>query len=157
MWYVCRFVRGYSVDEALKQLKLVGRKGAEIAIQGINEAVEMAVKNHNVEFKTNLWIGKFNFCFDHHLGCSYFESIFICCLYVFTAECFATKGAMLKGVRRHAKGRIGIIHYRYCNFYIRLEEGTPPADYYGKGDRSGPALLEKWLTEMRSRKISNSL
>lgn len=73
------------------------------------------------------------------------------------AECHATRGIQVKGVRRHAKGRLGMVHYRYCNFYIRLEEGAPPADYYRKGDRSGPALLEKWLDEMRSRKIVNSL
>ncbi|XP_065213186.1 large ribosomal subunit protein uL22m [Planococcus citri] len=129
MWYVCRFVRGLTIDEALKQLALVGRKGAEIATRAINEAADMAVKDHNVEFRTNLWI----------------------------AECFHGRGVMVKGVRRHAKGRIGLVHYRYCNFYIRLEEGKPPADYYRKGDRSGPALLEKWVTEMRGRKIYNTL
>lgn len=64
---------------------------------------------------------------------------------------------MVKGVRRHAKGRIGMISYRYVNCYIRLEEGEPPADYLQRGDRSGPALLKKWLAEMRSRKIINSL
>lgn len=68
MWYVCRFVRGLTIDEALKQLNLVGRKGATIAIQAINEAAEMAVKEHNVEFKTNLWIGKFSSLLNHRMN-----------------------------------------------------------------------------------------
>lgn len=63
----------------------------------------------------------------------------------------------MKGLRRHAKGRVGLIHYRYCNFYIRLEEGEPPADYLNRGDRSGPTLLEKWIQEIRNRKIIGSL
>lgn len=58
MWYVASFVRGMSVDEALKQLPLVGRKGATIVRDVILEAQKLAVENHNVEFKTNLWIGK---------------------------------------------------------------------------------------------------
>lgn len=57
MWYVACFVRGMSVDEALKQLPLVGRKGATIVQDTILEAQRLAVENHNVEFKTNLWIG----------------------------------------------------------------------------------------------------
>lgn len=58
MWYVASFVRGMSVDEALKQLPLVGRKGATIVRDVILEAQQQAVEKHNVEFKTNLWIGK---------------------------------------------------------------------------------------------------
>lgn len=58
MWYVASFVRGMTVDEALKQLPLVGRKGATIVRDVILEAQQKAVENHNVEFKTNLWIGK---------------------------------------------------------------------------------------------------
>jgi large subunit ribosomal protein L22 len=60
MWYVACFVRGMSVDEALKQLPLVGRKGATIVQDAILEAQRLAVENHNVEFKTNLWIGKYD-------------------------------------------------------------------------------------------------
>lgn len=60
MWYVSCFVRGMSVDEALKQLPLVGRKGATIVRDVILEAQQKAIENHNVEYKTNLWIGKNN-------------------------------------------------------------------------------------------------
>ena len=41
----------------------------------------MAVADHNVEFSTNLWV----------------------------AECFATKAMAVKGVRRHARGRLGMV------------------------------------------------
>lgn len=63
MWYVACFVRGMSVDEALKQLPLVGRKGATIVRDTILEAQQLAVEKHHVEYKTNLWIGKKCFCF----------------------------------------------------------------------------------------------
>lgn len=59
MWYIASFVRGMSVDEALKQLKFVLKKGAVDVKEVIQEAIEIAQKNHNVEYKSNLWIGKF--------------------------------------------------------------------------------------------------
>lgn len=58
MWYIASFIRGLSIDEALKQLSFVLKKGAGDIKQTILEAQEMAVKRHNVEFKSNLWIGK---------------------------------------------------------------------------------------------------
>lgn len=58
MWYIASFVRGMSVDEALKQLSFVLKKGAVDVKEVIQEAVEMAQKSHNVEYKSNLWIGK---------------------------------------------------------------------------------------------------
>lgn len=58
MWYVATLIRGMTVDEALRQLKLVDKKGAVYARETILEAVELALKNHNVEYRSNLWIGK---------------------------------------------------------------------------------------------------
>ena len=58
MHYVANFVRGMSVDEAVKQLSFVLKKGATDVKQTILEAQEMAVKFHNVEFKSNLWVGE---------------------------------------------------------------------------------------------------
>lgn len=57
MWYVASFVRGMSVDEAIRQLNFVHKKGAPFVKQGILEAQKLAVENHNVEFKSNLWVG----------------------------------------------------------------------------------------------------
>lgn len=59
MWYIATFVRGMSVDEAIKQLSFVLKKGASPVKEAILEAQELAVKRHNVEFKTNLWVGKY--------------------------------------------------------------------------------------------------
>ena len=59
MWYIASFVRGMSVDEALKQLNFVLKKGAVDVKEVIQEAIEIAQKNHNVEYRSNLWIGKF--------------------------------------------------------------------------------------------------
>lgn len=61
MWYVACFVRGMSVDEAVKQLSFVPWKGAVVAKETILEAQKLAVKQHNVEFKSNLWVCKYLF------------------------------------------------------------------------------------------------
>uniref|UniRef100_A0A0A9WHH0 Large ribosomal subunit protein uL22m n=1 Tax=Lygus hesperus TaxID=30085 RepID=A0A0A9WHH0_LYGHE len=129
MWYVACFVRGMSVDEALKQLEFVNRKGALIVKEAILEAQQLAMEKHNVEFKSNLWV----------------------------AESFVSKGVTVKGMRRHARMRAGIIEYKYCHYYIRLEEGKPPANYYNRPSRDKETLLNDWLQRMRYRRIINSL
>ena len=60
MWIAAAFVRGMSVDEALKQLASAKRKGATIVTTAIEEAIEMAIREHNVEFRSNLWVGTYN-------------------------------------------------------------------------------------------------
>lgn len=129
MWYIAGFVRGMTVDEAVKQLSFLKKKGAAIAKEVILEAQNMAVKDHNIEFKSNLWV----------------------------AESFATKGVVIKGLRRHAKGRIGRIKYRHCNYYVRLEEGKPPKHYYANVPKTGEELLQEWMDRMHERKVKNSL
>lgn len=56
MWYIASFIRGMSIDEALKQLSFTLKKGATDVKQTLLEAQELAVKKHNVEFKSNLWV-----------------------------------------------------------------------------------------------------
>lgn len=58
MWYIACLIRGMTIDEAIRQLRFVARKGAPYILETILEAQEKAVKEHNVEFKSNLWIGK---------------------------------------------------------------------------------------------------
>lgn len=58
MWYVACLVRGMPVDEAIRQLKFVNKKGAIDVREVIEEAKELAVKEHNVEFGSNMWVGK---------------------------------------------------------------------------------------------------
>jgi len=129
MWYIASMIRGMSVEEALKQLQFVNKKGARVAEQALGEAQELAVREHNVEFKNNLWV----------------------------AESFAVKGKVLKGLRRHARGRMGIIHYRYMHYLLRLEEGAPPAQYYTDAPLPPDQMLKQWLDQRRERTIVHSL
>lgn len=57
LWYIASFIRGMTVDEAVKQLSFVNKKGAKFIKEAILEAQELAVTRHHVEFKSNLWIG----------------------------------------------------------------------------------------------------
>ncbi|CAO1347818.1 unnamed protein product [Diamesa tonsa] len=129
MWYVASFVRGMSVDEAIKQLSFVLKKGAVDVKQTILEAQEMAVRDHNVEFKSNLWV----------------------------AESFCGKGRVFKGVRRHGRGRVGKVEYMHCHYFVRLEEGKPPKNYYLPNPQTPEEQLETWTDQMRKRKIISSL
>lgn len=129
MWYIACLVRGMSVDQALIQLQYVGKKGAPFVRDTILEAQELAVKEHNVEFKSNLWV----------------------------AESYVAKDIKIQGMRRHARHRLGKMEYKYCAYFVRLEEGKPPKNYYFTGPQTGPEKLEEWLNIMRQRKISSSL
>lgn len=60
MWYIACLIRGMTIDEAIRQLRFVQKKGAAFILDTILEAQEKAIKEHNVEFKSNLWIGKFD-------------------------------------------------------------------------------------------------
>ncbi|XP_063234571.1 large ribosomal subunit protein uL22m [Bacillus rossius redtenbacheri] len=130
MWYIACFVRGMTVDEALKQLSFLTLKGAAAVKETILEAQALAVKEHNVEFKSNLWV----------------------------SESFVGKGMVIKGARRHARGRVGKVEYFHCHYFVNLEEGSPPEHYYHyRKPKTGPEMLEEWLAKMRTRKITHSL
>jgi len=125
MWPVANFVKGLSVDEAIKQLSFQNNKGAKIAKEVIEEAVELAVKEHNVEFRSNLWV----------------------------AESFAGKAMVVKGLRRHARARFGIIHYKYMHYFVKLEEGPPPKEFYDREKFEPREMLDRWLEEHRQKTI----
>ncbi|XP_076643436.1 mitochondrial ribosomal protein L22 [Halictus rubicundus] len=129
MWYVACLIRGMTVDEAIKQLSFLQKKGGHIVKEIILEAQRMAVEEHNIEFKSNLWV----------------------------AESFATKGIVIKGIRRHAKGRVGEVRYKHCHYFVRLEEGKPPKDYYLRNPPTGEEMLENYMTSLKQRKVHNSL
>lgn len=46
------------MDEAIKQLSFMLKKGSVYIMEAIKEAQELAVENHNVEYKSNLWVGE---------------------------------------------------------------------------------------------------
>ncbi|KAL4703396.1 hypothetical protein ACJJTC_011185 [Scirpophaga incertulas] len=129
LWYIACLVRGMTVDEAVKQLSFLNKKGAAYVKDAILEAQELAVKQHNVEFKSNLWI----------------------------AQSFTGHGRVIKGVRRHARGRMGEVRYQYCHYFVRLEEGSPPKDYYKRNLLTPSQQLDNWMEQMRKRKITNSI
>lgn len=129
MWYIASFIRGMSVDEAIKQLKFINKKGAVDVRQVLEEAKELAVKEHHVEFPSNMWV----------------------------AESLVGKGVVIKGIRRHARCRMGLVEYFHCHYFVRLEEGKPPKQYYTNEPKKPYEQLEGWLSKMRKRKIYNSL
>lgn len=90
-----------SIDEAIKQLTYVKLKGAAIVKEVLQEAQEIAVREHNFEYRSRMWI----------------------------AESFATKGVVFKGMRKHARMRFGEVRYFHCHYYVKLVEGEPPVDY----------------------------
>lgn len=59
MWYIACLIRGMTIDEAIRQLRFVAKKGAVSILETLIEAQEKAVKEHNVEFKSNLWVGEY--------------------------------------------------------------------------------------------------
>ncbi|XP_051960856.1 39S ribosomal protein L22, mitochondrial-like [Xyrauchen texanus] len=99
MWYLAKLIRGMTVDQALTQLEFNDKKGAKIMKEVILEAQEMAVKNHNVEYKSNLYI----------------------------AESFSSKGKYLKRIRFHGRGMFGIMDKVHCHYFVKLVEGVPPS------------------------------
>ncbi|XP_033631432.1 39S ribosomal protein L22, mitochondrial-like [Asterias rubens] len=98
MWYIATFVKGMMIDDALNQLQFINKKGAGIVREILLEAQEEAVKNHNVEFKSNLHI----------------------------AQSFVGKGEYDHAMRVHAKGRFSILNLVYCHYFVVLKEGPPP-------------------------------
>ncbi|KAF4532988.1 hypothetical protein B566_EDAN000677 [Ephemera danica] len=128
LWYSACFIRGMSIDEAIKQLDFLNRKVAVTIKEVLLEAQELAVQDHNVEFKSNLWV----------------------------AESFLGKGQYIKGIRRHARKRFGIVEYKHSHYFVRLEEGEPPKHYYAP-PKTGEEMLESWMTQMRERRIKYSL
>ncbi|XP_029304092.1 large ribosomal subunit protein uL22m isoform X1 [Cottoperca gobio] len=98
MWYLAKLIRGMSIDQAIAQLEFNDKKGAKIMKEVLEEAQDMAVKNHNVEYKSNLYI----------------------------AESNSSKGKYLKRIRFHGRGRFGVMDIVNCHYFVKLVEGPPP-------------------------------
>lgn len=58
MWYIACLIRGMTIDEALRQLNFINKKGAVAVKDTLLEAQDLALKEHNVEFKSNLWVSE---------------------------------------------------------------------------------------------------
>ena len=123
-------LRGLSIEEALKQLSFptkISPKGCVIAKEVLEEAQEKAMKEHNFEFATNMWV----------------------------AEAFTNQAQIVKSMRRHARMRFGIIKHRYINFYVRLEEGKPPKHYeeWKQDHWNSHQWLEHYMKEHRKKTV----
>ncbi|ELT89506.1 hypothetical protein CAPTEDRAFT_108853 [Capitella teleta] len=128
MWYIAAMIRGMSVDEALKQLSFIERKGSLIAKEAIEDAIDIAVSSHNVEFRSNLWI----------------------------ADSFATKAIRHKGYRKTALRGYKIIKYDYIHYFVRLREGRPPKHYFAPPP-NGHEKMAEYLQQKRNRRIIKAL
>ncbi|MBN3319158.1 RM22 protein, partial [Atractosteus spatula] len=100
MWYLAKLIRGMTIDQALAQLEFNDKKGAAIIREVLLEAQEMAVRNHNVEYKSNLYV----------------------------AQSLSGKGKYLKRIRYHGRGMFGIMDKVHCHYFVKLVEGTPPQE-----------------------------
>ncbi|CAL9685421.1 unnamed protein product [Knipowitschia caucasica] len=98
LWYLAKLVKGLSIDQAIAQLEFSDKKGAKFMKDTLLEAQEMAVRSHNVEYKSNLYV----------------------------AESFSGKGKYLKRIRYHGRGMFGIMDKVYCHYFVKLVEGPPP-------------------------------
>lgn len=128
MWYVTKFVLGQNVDEAVKQLRFMPHKGAQVCADVLEEAQEKAVRDHGFEFKSNMWI----------------------------EDCKCVKGLVIKGTRRHAKCRFGVVHYFYCHLLVKLTEGEPPKHFF-QPRKDGNDHLKEFFDNLRNRKIHQGL
>ncbi len=123
-----------SIDEAIKQLTYINMKGASVVKEVLKEAQEIAVAEHNFEYKSKMWI----------------------------AESFCSKGLILKGYRKHARMRFGIVHYYHTHYMVKLVEGEPPVGY---GPAQGPVVenmtaedrLSQHIEKLRKRRIDFAL
>jgi large subunit ribosomal protein L22 len=124
-----------SIDEAIAQLTHIPqRKGAYIVKEILEEAREIAVEEHNFEFRSKMWV----------------------------AESFCTKGFVQKGLRKHARMRFGEITYFHTHYYVKLVEGDPPKKYL-PAQAPYPELdtveekLNQYVDKMRKRRIDYGL
>uniref|UniRef100_A0A8D1C5V9 Large ribosomal subunit protein uL22m n=1 Tax=Sus scrofa TaxID=9823 RepID=A0A8D1C5V9_PIG len=110
--YHCRRQIKYSKDKMWYLAKLITRneKFNSVLVQGqpyeclsslfkvLLEAQDMAVRDHNVEFRSNLYV----------------------------AESTSGRGQYLKRIRYHGRGRFGIMEKVFCHYFVKLVEGPPP-------------------------------
>ncbi|CAF1404138.1 unnamed protein product [Didymodactylos carnosus] len=122
-------VRGMSIDEAIKQLSFHALPTALKMRDTLIEAQEMAVKEHNIEYKSNLWV----------------------------SQSYVKRALIVKGLRRRPKYQFAVLHYRYFHYMVRLEEGPPPEQFYPAKYPELNERLEKRLDELNSRKIVGSI
>lgn len=66
------------------------------------------------------------------------------------------KAHTVKGFRKGARMRLGVVHYRYSHFFVCLREGTPPKHYY-EPPESGHKKLADHIQHLRQRTVIRAL
>jgi large subunit ribosomal protein L22 len=97
--------------------------------QTLLEAQELAVKEHSVEFKSNLWVSHSD----------------------------AKIATRVKGLRKHKASLFGRVEYMFSHYYVRLEEGNPPENYYKVKFQSFDVRAADYIQKLRDRKVLFSL
>uniref|UniRef100_A0A0K0G2I3 Large ribosomal subunit protein uL22m n=1 Tax=Strongyloides venezuelensis TaxID=75913 RepID=A0A0K0G2I3_STRVS len=129
MWQACELVIGMNVDEAILQLELQQIKGCLILAEALGKARKRASDEFNIEFPSDMHV----------------------------AEAFAIQSNIIKGLRRHARGMIHPIRYRYIDLYVRLEEGEGPGFKSRLKPKNGFEKGEDYIEYLRSRSIKYSI
>ncbi|VDL91639.1 unnamed protein product [Schistocephalus solidus] len=147
LWLLAFMIRGLSVDEAFQQLGFRPEKGARILEEALEGAIERAVKEHDVEFCTELWIEK----------------------------ALVLRGMGVPAIHKGLRTALSYSTYHYANLFLRLREGKPPPLYHpyrikpswvptpncladGHPGWSSPQdILEIELRKLRRRRIPGEL
>lgn len=98
LWYMTKLVKNMNIDDAINHMNFVHTKGAKIIREILIEAQEIAVRDHNVEYKSNM-----------HIVASF----------VLPAGC-------RKIPNFHGLGRMNMVRSRFCNYYLMIREGQGP-------------------------------
>jgi len=99
MFHITHLVRNMNVDDAISKLYYINTKAAKIVREVLIEAQELAVNEHNLEFKSNLHI----------------------------VHSFACPHSILSFPIYRAAGRPPTSgSCRFCNYYVLLREGPAP-------------------------------
>lgn len=123
---VAKQIRGLQIEEAIKQMTFSPKRPAEIIKQVILEAQDKAQKEHDIEDKMHLWV----------------------------AQSYASKGPYIKRMRYHARGRYGVMHIKYCHYFVVLKEGIARPRNKKRRRRH---MSELELVQRHPRHIRNSL
>ncbi|CAL8069909.1 unnamed protein product [Calicophoron daubneyi] len=147
LWLLGFMIRGLSVDQAFAQLGFRPEKGARIIEQVLEEAIEIAVKEHDFEYSTKIWI----------------ENVHV------------SRGRAVPRIRKGVRTVPHISNYHYSNLYIRLREGDPPELYHSSRVKgawtpapncpakgrpnwgSGSDMLYRELERLRQRRLKGGL
>ena len=123
MFHVSHLIRNMNIDEAIYKLDYIKLKSAKIIREVLLEAQELAVRDHNVEFKSNLHV----------------------------VHSFAAKHSSERFLIYRACGRTPCIgHCRFSNYYLMLREGPAPLPT-PKKTALDQALA--YVQELKDRKI----